>query len=93
MSTEHDKVEHTLPNGDILIVDSTRRDPEVDRVFDHLKRDLAEEAKEAYRRLSESRAAEGCSFTDEGFAPDTEMPTERTEPNARHTLDEEDWSA
>jgi SepF-like predicted cell division protein (DUF552 family) len=49
--TEHDKVEHVLPNGDILIVDSTRVNPEVSRGFDKVKQELREEARAAYRQL------------------------------------------
>jgi SepF-like predicted cell division protein (DUF552 family) len=49
--TEHGKIEHTLPNGDILIVDSTRVDPEVQAAFDEVKADLREAARDAYRRL------------------------------------------
>jgi hypothetical protein len=55
--TEHDKIEHTLPNGDILVIDSTRIDPTVEQAFDQAKQDLREEARVAYRRLRESRAA------------------------------------
>jgi len=53
--TEHDKIEHRLPNGDILIVDSTRVDPSVKRAFDKVKSDLRQEARDAYRQLRESR--------------------------------------
>jgi SepF-like predicted cell division protein (DUF552 family) len=55
--TEHGKIEHTLPNGDILIVDSTRIDPEVQEAFAKVKQDLREEAREAYRQLREAAAA------------------------------------
>jgi len=54
--TEHDKIEHTLPNGDILIVDSTRVDPEVQQAFAKVKEDLREEARNAYRQLREAAA-------------------------------------
>ncbi len=37
--------------------------------------------------------SEGSDFESEGFAPDTEMPAERTRPTSRHTLDGEDYSA
>lgn len=49
--TEHDKIEHTLPNGDILIVDSTRKDPKVTRAFSRAKSDLRKQARETYQRL------------------------------------------
>jgi hypothetical protein len=52
--TEHDKIEHTLPNGDILIVDSTRKDPEVTQAFSKAKEDLRQQARDTYRRLQES---------------------------------------
>jgi hypothetical protein len=55
--TEHDKIEHTLPNGDILIVDSTIVDKNVVEVFDKLKQDLRDDAREAYRRLRDAGAA------------------------------------
>jgi SepF-like predicted cell division protein (DUF552 family) len=55
--TEHDKIEHTLPNGDILIVDSTRVDPEVTKTFEKVKKDLRNEARAAYKQLREQRAA------------------------------------
>lgn len=55
--TEHDKIEHKLPNGDILVIDSTRVDPDVEHAFDRAKKDLRKEARAAYRRLRESRAA------------------------------------
>lgn len=42
---------------------------------------------------AEQARTSGGSFTEEGLAPDTEMPAERTEPTSRHTLDGEDWSA
>jgi hypothetical protein len=55
--TEHDKIEHTLPNGDILIVDSTRVDPEVVAAFAKVKADLREQARAAYRQLQAVPAA------------------------------------
>lgn len=55
--TEHDKIEHTLPNGDILIVDSTRVDLEVQETFAKVKEHLREEARDAYRQLREAAAA------------------------------------
>lgn len=55
--TEHDKIEHTLPNGDILIVDSTRVDPEVEEGFAKVREDLREKARDAYRRLRDATAA------------------------------------
>ena len=55
--TEHDKIEHRLPNGDILIVDSTRVDPSVKRAFDKVKSDLRKEAQDAYRQLREGRVS------------------------------------
>ena len=55
--TEHDKVEHTLPNGDILVVDSTRVDHEVQQAFAKVREDLRREARDAYRQLREAAAA------------------------------------
>jgi hypothetical protein len=55
--TEHDKIEHTRPNGDILIVDSTRQDPKVTQAFAKAKEDLRQQARETYKRLRESAAA------------------------------------
>jgi hypothetical protein len=52
--TQHDKIQHTLPNGDILIVDSTKADPKVTKAFEKAKEDLREQARETYRRLRES---------------------------------------
>lgn len=52
--TEHDKVEHVLPNGDILIVDATRVDPAIREAFDQVKADLREEVRDAYRQLSQA---------------------------------------
>jgi len=55
--TEHDKIEHTLPNGDILIVDSTVVDKKVSEAFDKLKQDLRDDARNAYRRLRRTGTA------------------------------------
>lgn len=33
VGTEHPKIEHRLENGDVLIVPSTQRDPQVDAAF------------------------------------------------------------
>jgi hypothetical protein len=33
MATEHPKIEHRLENGDVLIVATTQRDPDVDAAF------------------------------------------------------------
>ena len=49
--TEHDKLEHTLPNGDILIVDATRIPSDVTDGFEKVKADLLEQARATYRRL------------------------------------------
>ena len=51
--TEHEKIEHELPNGDILIVDATRVDPEVEQAFREVTDDLREQARAAYERLRE----------------------------------------
>lgn len=51
MMAEHDKVEHQLPNGDILIVDSTRVDDETAAAFDALRKSLRDDARKAYRKL------------------------------------------
>jgi hypothetical protein len=52
--TEHDKIQHRLPDGDILIVDSTRTDPQVTLAFTKAKEDLREQARATYKRLRES---------------------------------------
>lgn len=49
--TEHDKVEHVLPNGDILIVESTRVDEQVTTAFETVRQGLRDEAREAFQRL------------------------------------------
>ncbi len=53
---EHDKIEHELPNGDLLIQDSTRTRPEVERAFRKLEEDFEREARDAYRELREAAA-------------------------------------
>lgn len=55
--TEHDKIEHTLPNGDVLVQDSTRVRPEVDAAFRKVEEDFAREAETTYRELREAAAA------------------------------------
>jgi hypothetical protein len=52
--TEHDKIEHQLPNGDVLIVDATRKDPRVEAAFEALREDLRESARQAYAHLTEA---------------------------------------
>jgi hypothetical protein len=52
--TEHDKIEHELPDGDVLVHDSTRRRPEVDAAFQKVEQDFALEAREIYRRLRQA---------------------------------------
>jgi hypothetical protein len=49
--TKHDKIEHALPNGDILIVDSTRDEQRVSRAFSAAKADLRKQARDTYRSL------------------------------------------
>ena len=51
MVAEHDKVEHPLPNGDILIVDSNRVDDETVAAFDALRKSLRDDARKAYLKL------------------------------------------
>lgn len=55
--TEHDKIQHELPNGDVLIQDSTRTRPEVEKAFRKVEEDFEREAREAYRELREAAAA------------------------------------
>ena len=55
--TKHDKIEHKLPNGDILIVDSTQDDHRTEQAFSVAKADLRKQARETYRRLQQSVAA------------------------------------
>lgn len=49
--TEHDGFEHVLPNGDILIVDSTIKDERVERAFAAIRRELREKGRRAYEQL------------------------------------------
>lgn len=55
--TKHDKIEHELPNGDVLIMDATDIRPEVEAAFEKLKTALDREADETYRQLREQAAA------------------------------------
>lgn len=52
--TEHDKIEHTLPNGDILIVDATRIPPEVTEGFARVKAELRKQARATYLQLQQA---------------------------------------
>jgi hypothetical protein len=45
--TEHDKIEHPLPNGDVLIQDSTRTRPDVEAAFRKIEVDFEREAEQA----------------------------------------------
>lgn len=49
--TEHDKIQHSLPNGDVLIQDSTRTRPDVEAAFRKVEEDFKRQAAEAYRGL------------------------------------------
>lgn len=49
--TEHDGYEHELPNGDILIVESTVKDERVEQAFAPVKKELREKARRAYEEL------------------------------------------
>jgi hypothetical protein len=55
--TKHEKIEHELPNGDILIVDATETRPEVEEAFDKVDEELQREAREAYEQLRDAAAA------------------------------------
>jgi hypothetical protein len=55
--TEHDKIEHPLPNGDVLIQDSTRIRPDVDAAFREIEEAFERDAEQAYRELREAAAA------------------------------------
>lgn len=55
--TEHDKIEHPLPNGDVLIQDSTRRRPEVEAAFRRVEEVFEREAEQAYRELRSTSTA------------------------------------
>lgn len=55
--TEHDKIEHVLPNGDILVIDSTRIAPEVDAAFRQVEDEAARRAQEMYRELRKATDA------------------------------------
>lgn len=52
--TKHDGFEHTLPNGDILIVEATEIRPEVEEAFREADKDLEREVGEVYARLREA---------------------------------------
>ena len=49
--TEHDGFEHVLPNGDILIVESTIRDERVEQAFAAVREHLRDRARMAYEQL------------------------------------------
>lgn len=49
--TEHDVFEYVLPNGDILIVDSTIKDERVEEGFASVRTQLREKARRAYEQL------------------------------------------
>jgi hypothetical protein len=49
--TKHDKIEHELPNGDILIVDATDIRPEVEEAFREVRESLDRVVDEAYEQL------------------------------------------
>lgn len=49
--TEHDGFEHVLPNGDILIVESTIKDERVERAFAAVRQELREKGRRAYEQL------------------------------------------
>ena len=55
MATEHPKIEHRLPNGDVLIIATTKRDPEVDAVFDAAVKEARQDIR---RRFLAFRAAQ-----------------------------------
>jgi hypothetical protein len=54
---EHDKIEHPLPNGDILVQDSTRTRPEVEEAFRRVEDDFERKAEEAFRDLHQQAVA------------------------------------
>jgi SepF-like predicted cell division protein (DUF552 family) len=49
--TPHEKIEHELPNGDVLIVDATEIRPEVEEAFREVEERLQEEARAAYEEM------------------------------------------
>ena len=50
--TEHDKVEHELPNGDLLVQDSTKSRPEVEETFRKAEEAVERIAREGYEQLT-----------------------------------------
>lgn len=52
--TEHGKIEHELPNGDVLVHDSTRKREDVDEAFRAVEEQFAREAHELYAQLREA---------------------------------------
>jgi hypothetical protein len=54
---EHGKIEHHLPNGDILVQDSTHQRPEVEEAFRKVEDEFERKAKEAYEELQRPAAA------------------------------------
>jgi SepF-like predicted cell division protein (DUF552 family) len=55
--TPHEKIEHQLPNGDVLIVDATDIRPEVEEAFRQVDERLKAEARAAYDELQEAQPA------------------------------------
>jgi len=51
----HGKVEHRLPNGDVLVHDSTERRPEVDAAFKEVNAALKESAAATFRDINAAK--------------------------------------
>ncbi len=51
--TERDKIQHQLPNGDVLIQDTNRTRPEVEQVFAKVEQDAAQRARLAFAALKQ----------------------------------------
>lgn len=55
--TKHDKIEHPLPNGDVIVHDATHIRPEVDEAFRKVREDLQRGARKTYAELREAASA------------------------------------
>jgi len=57
MASEHPKIEHKLPNGDVLIIATTKRDPAVDAKFEAAVAKAREATRARFLQLRASRQA------------------------------------
>jgi hypothetical protein len=57
MATQHPKIEHRLPNGDLLIISTTKRDPSVDQAFKSTVDKVREDTRARFAELRSTRPA------------------------------------